>query len=391
MNNVNYLSRDSDRPDALRVTLEQWHGADPARLVFALVPEADQDFITELQGECKRLDMALAGAIFPALIHDQHFVTSGAWLLRPAPGSAGTLIGDLDGNASTTAARIAATVRPQLGSTGVGGAGATLFMIFDAMMPNIASVLDELYLELGDAVAYLGVNAGSESFQPIDCLFDGTQRIGGGVLCLLLPTMEAVLAHGYQSPEETVSVTASVGNRITQIDWQPAFDVYRAQIKQHYGIELNRENFYQYAVHFPFGIALATGETLVRIPVGVDPDGSIHCVGEVPEYAMLTLLQGPAPGSAAAVEKIAGRLGQQPFGQERSDPPAQAEVMLGFYCAGRRMHLGEAAEQELASLAQQTGERIVGALSLGEIGSLEQGAYPHFHNGTLVCVNWTPE
>lgn len=65
--------------------------------------------------------------------------------------------------------------------------------------------------------------------------------------------------------------------------------------------------------------------------------------------------------------------------------------MLGFYCAGRRMHLGEAAEQELASLAQQTGERIVGALSLGEIGSLEQGAYPHFHNGTLVCVNWTPE
>lgn len=375
MNNAIYSPPGPDRSDALRATLNQWHAADPASMVFALVPEAEQGFIAELQAECSLLEMSLAGAIFPALIHGERFVSDGVWLLRPPPGSASALIGDLDGNATASAARIAAAVRPRLGT-----AGATLFMIFDAMVPNIASILDELYLELGDAVTYLGVNAGSESFQPLDCLFDGERRIGGGVLCLLLPTLETALAHGYRSPAETISVTASAGNRITHIDWQPAFDVYRAQIKKHYGIELDRENFYQYAVHFPFGIALATGETLVRIPVGVEPDGAIHCVGEVPEYAMLTLLQGPAAGSAETVDKIAGRLGHH----------LQADVMLGFYCAGRRMHLGEAAEQELASLAQKTGETIVGALSLGEIGSLKRGTYPHFHNGTLVCANWTP-
>ena len=373
MNNAIYLSRDPDRFDALRVSLEQWHDADPSSMVFALVPEAELDFIAELQAECNSLDMALAGAIFPALIYGERFVSDGIWLLRPAPGGASALIDDLDGDATATAARIAAAVRPRLGA-----AGTTLFMIFDAMVPNIASVLDELYLELGDAVTYLGVNAGSESFQPLPCLFDGNRRIGGGLLCLLLPALEAALAHGYQSPAETISVTASVGNRVTHIDWQPAFDVYRAQVKQHYGIELDRDNFYQYAVHFPFGIALATGETLVRIPVSVEPNGAIRCVGEVPEYALLTLLQGPAAGSAEAVDKIARRLGYHP----------QPDIMLGFYCAGRRMHLGEAAEQELESLAQKTGETIAGALTLGEIGSLERGTYPHFHNGTLICANW---
>lgn len=375
MNSAIYLPCNSNLSDILRTTLEQLHAANPSCMVLALVPEAEQDFITTLQAGCKQLGMPLVGAVFPALIHNGCFVSSGIWLLRMPSGSVSALIGDLNMDATATAARMVSAIRPQLGATKT-----TLFMVFDAMVPNISSVLDELYLELGDAVGYLGVNAGSESFQPMNCLFDGDRRIGGGVLCLLLPALEAALAHCYQSPAETISVTASAGNRITHIDWQPAFDVYCTQIKKHYGIDLNRENFYQYAAHFPFGIALATGDTLVRIPVAVDPDGAIHCVGEVPEYAVLTLLQGPVTGSADAVDKIAGRLGSH----------VPTDVMLGFYCAGRRMHLGEAAEWELGCLTQKTGETIAGALSLGEIGSLERGAYPHFHNGTLVCANWTP-
>lgn len=369
-----YLSGDQLRSDVLRTTLEHWHARDPSRMVFALLPEPEQDCVATLQAECQRAGVQLAGAIFPALIYEKRFVTSGVWLLSPAAGSKHFQINKLEPNAMRCAHDIAASIRPQLSA-----ARMTLFMVFDSMVSNISSILDELYLELGDVVNYLGVNAGSESFQPLDCLFGNNLRGGGGVLCLLMPELEAALAHGYRSPEEVVSVTASVGNRITHIDWQPAFEVYREQIKQIYAIDLSRENFYQYAVHFPFGIALATGETVVRIPVDVEPDGSIHCVGEVPEYAMLTLLQGPEPGSTEVVEKIASCL----------QPQAPDAVMLGFYCAGRRMHFGDTAEQELASLAQRTGMTIAGALSLGEIGSIERGAYPYFHNGTLVCVRWT--
>ena len=369
-----YLSGDQMRSDALRNTLERWHASDPSRMAFALVPEAEQACVSLLQNECLRAGVPLAGAVFPALIQENRFVTSGVWLLSPALGSGRFLINDLDSNAMLCAHRIAAAVRPQLGARKM-----TLFMVFDSMVSHISSILDELYLELGDAVNYLGVNAGSESFQPLDCLFDNYMLVGNAVLCLLIPEFEAALAHGYASPEEVVSVTASVGNRITHIDWRPAFEVYREQIKQIYAIELTRENFYQYAVHFPFGIALATGETLVRIPVGVAPDGAIHCVGEVPEYAMLTLLQGPVPGATDVLEKIASHLAS----------PGPEALLLGFYCAGRRMHLGNAAEQELLHLAQRTGMAIGGALSLGEIGSIERGAYPYFHNGALVCAHWT--
>ena len=64
--------------------------------------------------------------------------------------------------------------------------------------------------------------------------------------------------------------------------------------------------------------------------------------------------------------------------------------MLTFYCAGRRLHLGrDAAANELRSLsARMAGGRQLGALSLGEIGSLRVAGYPMFHNATLVCRPW---
>jgi len=35
-------------------------------------------------------------------------------------------------------------------------------------------------------------------------------------------------------------------------------------------------------LHFPFGIIRANHEVLVRIPVALEEDGSLFCVGEVP-------------------------------------------------------------------------------------------------------------
>jgi hypothetical protein len=380
MNHAIYLPFDARLPEALSATLETWQADDPECVVFALLPEAGQDHIAPLQAACAQRGIHLVGALFPTLIHAERFASDGLWLLRPMPGSTATLIGGLDGDATTMASKIVAGM-----PLAPNAAGSTLLMVFDAMVPNISSILDELYLSLGDSVHYLGANAGSETFQPMPCLFDARQRIGQGVLRLLLPReLEVALSHGYRSPADPISVTSSVGNRIASINWQPAFDVYQALIKQHYGIDLTSENFYQYGVHFPFGISLADGQTLVRIPVGLDPDGAIHCVGEVPEYAMLTLLQGPDADARETVQAIAGAFHGHGGGHKA------VGAMLSFYCAGRRMHLGESAQTEVARLASESGATLAGAVTLGEIGSLSQSAYPHFHNGTVVCANWYP-
>jgi hypothetical protein len=120
----------------------------------------------------------------------------------------------------------------------------------------------------------------------------------------------------------------------------------------------------RYATHFPFGMLLADREVIVRIPVALESGGSLFCIGEVPASSIFALLRAPELEAVRSVGRIAKRLGQN-FGG------AAGRDLLTFYCAGRRAHLGAEAVEELGELVRETrARRLVGALSLGEIGSV---------------------
>jgi hypothetical protein len=141
-----------------------------------------------------------------------------------------------------------------------------------------------------------------------------------------------------------------------------------------FGIDLTPDNFYQYAVHYPFGLVTAL-DVLVRIPVGVTTEGAIYCVGEIPPDSPLRLLHAPRLEESECIRRLVTTLG------EGGGP------MLAFYCAGRRMHFGEAAAVELERLAAACGAPdILGALTLGEIGTDARFGMPEFHNAAMVCL-----
>lgn len=371
------------KPDmaAIEGILAEWKAAFPRMGVLALLPEMEKEAVPALQAAFAGQGVPLVGAIFPALIADGDFRTAGVWLLRfdvmPYASLHAGLPTDAPG-AAAAAGRIAEEVRAQLDHT----PDVTLFMLFDALVPHIGTLLDELYLHLANRVHYLGANAGSETFQPMPCLFDGERLVGNGVLVLLLqPHRGGILEHGYAAPEQMTYATSTEGNRIIHIDWRPAFEVYRELAQKLYGVDIDRDNFYTHAVHFPFGIVRANHSVLVRIPVSLGDDGSLFCVGEVPPNSLLALLEAPAVDSRHTLEALrqglAGLYGDL----------AGRELLL-FFCAGRHLHLGtEAATQEMRGLAAATGVgRIAGARSLGEIGPSTVGGYPLFHNATLVAT-----
>lgn len=380
-NTVRYLANLDER--SLDEQLGAWQAERPNMGVLVLLPEAEQSAVARIQHVCSRRRIPLAGAIFPALTEGSAFRTQGAWLLRFDEMPYAALYPDLPRGADKASAvldAMTADIRSHLGES----RDITLFLLFDAMVPNIATLLDELYLRLANRVHYMGANAGSESFKPMPCLFDGSRIIQNGVLVMLLqPHRGTVLEHGYLAPAQMLTATSTDGNRILQIDWRPAFEVYREIARAQYGIEIDQQNFYQYAVHFPFGIVRANGMILVRIPVALEEDGSLFCVGEVPPNALLTLLKAPEVDSVQTIVALTEGLGAL------GDLPAAHELLL-FYCAGRRLHLGiNAAENELRLLAKHTGAaQIAGALSLGEIGGSSQWDYPQFHNATLVASYW---
>ncbi len=364
-------------------TLDAWRASFPKLGICAFLPEANKEYVALLQAVCAQKEVPLVGAIFPALLLQGRFHTDGVWLLcfdeMPYHALYENLPTDAQG-AELKSKEIAAQVIRQLKPN----EEATLFMLFDAMVPNISTLLDHLYLNLANRVHYAGANAGSETFQPLPCLFDGQRIAQNGVLLMLLPKHKgAILEHGYRAPEQVVYATSTEGNRIAQIDWRPAFEVYQELVRAQYDVEITRENFYQHAVHFPFGIVRANHHVVVRIPVALNEDGSLFCVGEVPANSVLTLLERPSVDSRETLRVLNAGLNAM------NGSSTDAELLL-FYCAGRRMHLGEeTATQELQEFNRCTGAaQVAGALSLGEIGGSTLHGYPLFHNATLVAARW---
>ena len=363
--------------------LSEWQQESSDLGVMALIPEAEKEKLPDLQHVCKALGIPLVGGIFPALLKNGEFSSEGGWLIRFEHRIPAVLFPMSERSAPVLADEIAHAALAMINTTESSGSRPTLFLMFDGMLPNIGSMLECLYSRLADRVRYAGVNAGSETFQPMPCLFTENALLGDGVLALLFPAdSTTVLAHGYRQPERLLSATSTEGNRISMIDWRPAFEVYQEIIKAEYGIELTPDNFYQFGVHYPLGILRANAEVVVRMPVAIAEDGSLFCIGEVPENSMLVLLKSPAPDEDACIEGLARTL-------ERESGELKGRRLLTFYCAGRRMHLGAGAEIELAVLAKASGaEVLAGAVSLGEIGCTQVDGYPMFHNATLVCTAW---
>ena len=359
----------------LRQTVTEWRAQHPRCGALCFIAESSRAMIPAIQTLFSDATTPLIGAMFPELLLDGEFKKGGALLIRMDEMPDHLLIDNLSANDVTPE-----QVAQQLTTTFPSRNGEhSLFLLFDAMVPNIGALLDTLFRYMADEFHFIGVNAGSETFQPMPCLFDAQQLVDDALFAFLMPNHSgAILEHGYTMPQEMIIATSTDGNRIARIDQRPAFEVYAELVKKHYRTTITKHNFYKYGVHFPLGITRIDAQPLVRIPVALQDDGSLFCVGDIPENSLLTLLHAIEPGSLDTINHIV----KQMSGNHN-------DIMLGFYCAGRRMHLKEYAADELRYWHQRIAPRhLAGAMSLGEIGSAQQGGYPLFHNATLVYAPW---
>lgn len=371
-----YLESAADA--AITACLREWRAGRPELAVLALASEHEPGAVAALQQAANRLGVPLAGGVVPGLIDGGRYRRQGVLLLALDAAVPRAIIRLARGTGRTDDAAVAELAAFVEAHTSAAGDD-TLLLFLDGMTPDVASLLDRLYLAVGNRVRYTGSNLGSETFQPMPCVFDNDCVLGGAALALVLPGHPgAALAHRYGGSAPLSVATSARGNRIASIGGLPAFEAYQDLLARIHGVALTRENFYRQVVRFPLALHQAEGEPLVRIPVAVDDDGSLYCVGEVPEAALLSVVEAVPPGCPETARAVAGGV--------RAHRP---DAVLAFACTGRMMHQGEAAAAEFAELqAALAPAPVFGALSLGEIASYEGQGYPRFHNATLIALPW---
>tara|TARA_R110001592_G_scaffold58704_2_gene177606 strand:- start:171 stop:1268 length:1098 start_codon:yes stop_codon:yes gene_type:complete len=255
-----------------------------------------------------------------------------------------------------------------------------LFTFVDGLTTYLSLYLSELYTNYGNKASYIGGGTGSLSLQQSPCVFDESGIHQDAAVGLIVKSKIALgVKHGWKRIAGPYVATKTDKNTIQEINWQPAFEVYKSIIKEHSQKEINHDNFISIAKAYPFGILKDNSEYVVRDPVSLNDKGEIICVGEMMENTVLDILNGDNETLIQAAEDAASQVINQ------LESPKQAYISD---CISRVIFLEDDFNLELKTISDKLVQNnksipIEGALTLGEISSFGD-SYLQLFNKTVV-------
>jgi len=111
------------------------------------------------------------------------------------------------------------------------------------------------------------------------------------VLISLAHRAQLGVRHGWTRTAGPFVATATEGNVLHHLNWEPAVDVYHRYLRRR---GLSRDALPDAAARHPFGMMRQGEEDVIRIPLDIRDDGSIVCGGPVPRHSVLHLHHGRA-------------------------------------------------------------------------------------------------
>lgn len=253
----------------------------------------------------------------------------------------------------------------------------TMFVFVDGLSGRISSFIDSIFINYGLEYNYIGGGAGSLSFNQKPCIYTNQGLLKDCAIIAGVSSESGVgVAHGWEDIEGPYKVTKAYKNIIKELDWKPAFEVYKNIVNKYSEIKISKDNFFDIAKAFPFGLSKMGSEKIVRDPIAVNSDNSLVCVGEVPEEAYIYILKGN-PNLLITAAETALKLGKQylPFNKKH-------KYSFFIDCISRVLFLEDDFQKEL-DIVNKDHLQLFGALTLGEIANNKK-KYLEFYNKTTV-------
>jgi hypothetical protein len=320
----------------------------------------------------KDLSKTIIGGVFPQVIYADMAYSKGFVLVGLSEEITVRIIPDLSSEQADFEA-IVAQIFAALDDS------QSMFVFVDGLAKRIGSLIDSLYINFGTRPKYIGGGAGSLSFEQKPCLFTN-QGLLMDAAVIGMSSMDTALGvgHGWKTIVPDLQVTKVDRNIVQEIDYKPAFEVYKNLVNEHSNVPITKDNFFAISQSFPLGIHKLGDEKIVRDPIAVTPDGHLVCVGELSQDCFIDLLTAEPKDLIEAAKQVA----------EASKLSAQGrsyDLTLFIDCISRALFLKEAFNDEVAAVRSVTGTSIplVGALVLGEITNFGP-EYLEFHNKTSV-------
>jgi len=334
-------------------------------VVCLLLAEKSQSLLPSMLATARAYGVSVIGGIFPSVIAEEKVYPQGGILLRLPMGTRVELL--------PTVPNVALPPVPIESDE-----ARTALMICDGLSPHIYQFLSRLYNAWGGGYRFIGGGAGFRSLKRAPCVFTEQGVYADRAAIALLPQSSRVgVRHGWESLAGPLLTTATEANMLTGLNWETPVSVYQDNIEELTPYRFASSSFMHISRNFPLGYLKDGSEWVIRTPIAIQPDGSLRCVGEVPDNALMHILTGQ-PDRLIEAAREAVRYSLQP-----TEPVDQIWV---FDALSRAMVLNDRFNEELAAVqgvAQERCSAVRGAVTIGQIASPDTG-YIEFYNQSIV-------
>jgi len=329
--------------------------------IMLLCCDTEQD-LTFLNKLLPKFSLPIFGGVYPEVIWQQQSLNTGMLLV----GLSTVVSLQLNENISKPQ-----HCKPEI----VIKDNSNLLVFVDGLSSGIERCIQALFDWVGSSCTVIGGGAGSLSFQQKPCVITSQGIFTDAMLLVSIEAeMKLAIAHGWQTMAGPFLATKVEDNRIKEINFRPAFEVYCEQILANENVTLTTDNFFQHAKNFPLGIDRLDDDMLVRDPILVEQQDLV-CVGTVPENSMLYLLKGD---EQTLIDTTV---------EETSQLPNDNEWLFVVDCISRKLFLQEQFDREISGIRTKLDnhQHFIAVLALGEIATGKFGAI-NFHNKTSITA-----
>ena len=255
----------------------------------------------------------------------------------------------------------------------------SLIVFTDALSDRKDNFIEALFNFFGINSTYIGGGTGSLKFNHFKSIISNKGIFENAAVIGWAPRKIALgVAHGWHAISTPLKVTKSSVNKIIEINWKPAFQVYKNIVEKHSGLKFTDSNFFEIAKSYPLGISKLDSENVVRDPFKVT-DNTIHLIDNINEGEYIEILHGNMEsllnGAKNAKEKAFLKVEKQ----------TNSNFIFCIDCISRALYMQEDFSKELEIVSENV--NTSGVLSIGEIANSEE-SFLEIYNKTIVFSLW---
>lgn len=341
--------------------------------ILILMAENNNCRLEVIEPVIKACKTNIIGGLFPQIIFETELIDSGIVLI-PLSFQLQSLVFDF--NQSIDVCIAAMTDFVSKISTEV----KTLYLFVDAFGHKKDAYIDCIFNFFGTSVKYIGGCCGSISFEMCPCVItnDGILE-NAGVFALSPAPITIGVAHGWKAISEPMKVTNVSNNKISTINWESAYEIYKMVVEKHSSKKFEENTFYDIAKSYPLGIVKIDGDYAIRQILSGDHN-ELTCSDRVELLEYVSIMYADKDDLLIAADDAMNSISYKSENKNKED-----DIIFCVDCIARKLFLDTDFSKEL-DIFSKNGP-IYGVISLGEIAN-HGNEILEVYNNTIALATW---